>query len=234
MNNVIISGEFPEYGDALSALGYNVLYSESVDCFIPYERRHADMQCLIIDDHAFVLSRCKRLTDALSGRYTVIPCGDGIRGEYPGNVVLNAAVAGKRVIAKLRSLDEKVLEYCADNGYELINVNQGYAKCSCAIVSDDALITADKGIYNSLRETRNIEALLIGEGSVTLPGAEYGFIGGASGLDINGGKRTLYFCGNIKEHPDCDSIKTFCDKHDTEIVSLTNSALTDVGGMIFC
>ena len=233
MNNVILSGRYPQFAEALRERGCNVIYSEYVDILIPYERDHADMQCLIMDDTAFVLRRCERLARALSGLYNVVLCGDDIVAAYPGNVALNAAAVGKYVLARTASLAPEVRDHCAAHGYQLINVRQGYAKCSCAIVSDNAIITADKGIYNSLKET-NIEVLLIEEGRVALEGADYGFIGGASGLDICESKRTLYFSGNITRHPDYERIKAFCDDRDTVIVPLTDDVLTDIGGMIFC
>ena len=233
MNRAIISDEYPVFADALKEYGFDVLYSESIDSFIPYERRHADMQCLIIDDSAFILERCKRLVSELKNAYNVIPCCECISGEYPKNVPLNAAVVGRYVLARLNSLDPNVIDYCSTHGYELINVNQGYTKCSCAKVSDDAIITADRGIYNSAKELK-IDALLIEEGRVRLSGADYGFIGGASGLHEDDCGRTLYFCGDITRHPDYISIKEFCDKHDTKMISLTDSELTDVGGIIFC
>ena len=116
-------------------------------------------------------------------------------------------------------------------GYGLINVKQGYAKCSCAAVSDHAIITADNGIIRSL-EDNPIDVLSIGKGSIRLDGADTGFIGGASGYDKD--RKTLYFCGNIKEHPDYNSIKRFCNEQDTQIVSLNDDHLTDIGGIIFC
>ena len=229
-----MSGKYPGFSRELSAMGYTVINSETVESFIPYERDHADMQCLIIDDTAFVLSRCHRLADELSERYDVIRCGDTVSGKYPHNVALNAAVVGKYLIAKLDSLDKRIIEYAKVRKYVLINVRQGYAKCSCAIVSDNALITADKGIYDSLKET-NIDVLLIEAGNIRLVGADYGFIGGASGLDTSSGRRRSFFTGNIFSHPDSDKIVSFCDKHDTEIVVLDkDSELTDIGGMIFC
>ena len=233
MNRAIISDEYPEFADALRQNSFDVISSESIDCFIPYERRHADMQCLIINDAAFILSRCKRLISELESSYSVIPCGDSVGGEYPLNVPLNAAVIGKYVLARLNSLDPKVMDHCSTSGFELINVNQGYAKCSCAVVSDNAIITADKGIYNSVKEL-NIDVLLIEEGRVRLAGADHGFIGGASGLRWDDSGRTLYFCGDITRHPDYMSIKAFCKNHDTGIISLTDSELTDVGGIVFC
>lgn len=231
MNKAILSDKYPEYADKLNKLGYTVIPSGRVESFIPYERDHADMQCLIIDDTAFVLSVCDKLANALKNSYNVVLCGDGISGRYPDNVALNAAVVGKYVICKTDALDKIVPEYCRKHGYKLINVRQGYTKCSCAVVSDKALITADVSIYRMLNDT-DIDVLRIGQGSVTLDGAEYGFIGGASGY--NKSAKTLYFCGNVDTHPDGADIRAFCEKHGTDIVSLSDDELTDIGGIIFC
>ena len=233
MNKAILSAEYPVFAESLKNRGFKIIESVNIEKLIPYERRHADMQCLIIDDTAFVLSCCSEIAESLKLDHKVILCGDNIDSNYPDNVPLNAAVVGNNVIARLNSLDAKVKEYCINRGYTLINVRQGYAKCSCAVVSDNALITADKGIYNSLKET-NIDVLLIQEGRVRLEGADYGFIGGASGLDVTSGKRTLYFTGDIAKHPDHERIKAFCAKHETAIISLSESALTDIGGIVFC
>ena len=198
---------------------------------MPYERDHVDLQCLILNDTAFVLNRCQRLFKALSDRYHVIECGECFKGAYPYNVGLNAIFLDGKLLCRIKSLDDKVKEYCEKHNIKLLHVNQGYAKCSCAIVSDRALITADQGIAKALADT-SIDFLTIGEGSVELEGAKYGFIGGASGYD--GDKRTLYFCGDIKRHPDYLKIKCFCDDHGTRIVSLSDDNLTDIGGIILC
>ena len=231
MNKVILSPDAPRLADKLSKHGYQVIFSEYLPQLIPYERTHADMQCLILDDTAFVLRECKRLAEHLRRSYHVILTDEPILGKYPSNVRLNAAVIGKNVIAKTDSLDHQVKAYCEKHGYQLIQVNQGYTKCSCAIISDNAMITADNGIYNSMKET-NIDILKIRQGRVVLEGADYGFIGGASGLDRD--KRTLYFTGDITSHPDYPAIKAFCENHGTRIISLTDIELTDIGGMVFC
>lgn len=233
MNNVILSREYPDFGERLAALGFRVIYTDPLPQLISYERYHADIQCLIVDDHAFVLKECTSLAEKLSENYRVILTEEDIGEKYPANVRLNAAVVGRTVIANLKALDKAVIHYCEKAGYQLIHVNQGYAKCSTAIVSDRAMITADNGIYHSLKETK-IEVLKIRQGRVKLKGAEYGFIGGASGLHIRNGKRTMYFAGNIALHPDYDRIFEFCSKHHTRIHSLADTELHDIGGMVFC
>ena len=187
------------------------------------------MQCLIIEDTAFVLSCCHELIKVLENDYHVIQCGDHISGKYPENIALNVCVIGKNLIGKLDAVDKKVLDFCHNRGYQMIHVKQGYTKCSCAVVSDHALITADNGIYNSLKETK-IDVLKIEEGRVGLSENVSGFIGGASGYVDH----KIYFTGNIKLHPDYQRINKFCEKHHTEIVSLSDKPLWDIGGIIFC
>ena len=198
---------------------------------MPYERDHADLQCLILHHTAFVLSSCKRLIGTLSADYQEIPCGDRFSGQYPDNTCLSAVSCGDLLIGRIASLDEKVKDFCYDHDIELINVNQGYAKCSCVQIADNAIITADNGNIHAFRDTE-IDVLPIGQGSVQLEGAEYGFLGGAAGYDRN--NKTVYFCGDIEQHPDAEIIKDFCQAYGTKIISLTEDTLTDIGGIIFC
>lgn len=233
MNNVVLSTKYPIFAEKLTKLGYNVISSEQLSQLIPYEQDHADIQCLILDNTAFILRECTTLAERLKPLCNVVLTADDIGAEYPKNVRLNTAVIGKNVIARLDSLDNRVKSYCQSHGYRLINVRQGYAGCSCAVVSDHALITADNGVFNSLKEYK-IDVLRIEQGRVSLKGVDYGFIGGASGLDIRSDKRILYFTGDIKRHPSGSDIEEFCKLHDTEIWCLTDAELTDIGGMIFC
>lgn len=231
MNNAVLSTEYPQFASRLEALGYHVIPSGEIPCKMPYERRHADLQCLILNDTAFVLSCCTGLSEALCGTYRVVACGGSFSASYPDHVCLNAVQLKNRLICRVASLDEAVKDYCRKQGFALINVNQGYAKCSCAVVSDNAVITADQSILRALRNAE-IDVLPTGQGSVALAGADYGFIGGASGYDQE--NHTLYFCGNICAHPDHDRIRSFCEAHGTRIVSLSNDYLIDIGGILFC
>ncbi len=230
VNKAILSLKYPAFSDSLKAYEYDIIPSHTVDSFIEYERDHADMQCLILDDTAFVLKGCERIIENLSDRYHIEICGDNICGEYPHNIALNALILHHKLIGNLRYLDRKLLEYCKNWGYEMIHVNQGYTKCSCAVAGEDAIITADRGVTRSLKET-DIDVLLIEEGRVALEGASHGFIGGASGYIDH----RLYFTGNIKAHPDYLRIRRFCEQHHTNVIVLNEELpLTDIGGIIFC
>ena len=131
--------------------------------------------------------------------------------HYPEDIAYNVLIYKNKAFGKKDYIDDVVLSELKKQDIELINVNQGYAKCSCA-VCDSGVITADEGIYDAL-EKNNINALKISSGHVKLTGYDYGFIGGASGI-IDG---KLTFFGDVSKHPDYFS----------------DFPLTDVG-TIFC
>ena len=235
MTKAILSPRYPVFAERLKALGFEIVFTEEVGSFIPYEKYHADMQCLITGDHAFVLSRCKRLQDALATDHTVIPCGEDIDGEYPRNIALNALILNNKLIGLTEHIDEKLRAHAALMGFESIRVKQGYTRCSCAVVGDHAVITADRGIANIIGERGDLDVLLISPGHILLDGAAYGFIGGACGYYDH----KLYCCGDLGTHPDADRISAFCNKHDCEFIELTDpykpdTLLTDIGGIVFC
>ena len=151
-----------------------------------------------------------------------------VEDKYPKDCGLCAAVSADKIICKESSADSQILRLANSLGYKVSDVNQGYTKCSCAILADGAVITADRGIA-SVTLKNGIDTLLISEGHIDLPGYSYGFIGGATGLCDN----KLYFCGDIKTHPDHESIENFAKKHGTECVSLCCDMLYDVGTLIF-
>lgn len=148
--------------------------------------------------------------------------------KYPKDCALCAAVSGDKIICRKASADSEILRLAGSLGYGVLDVSQGYSKCSCAILADGAVITADKGIAAVAVES-SIGTLLISEGNIDLPGYSYGFIGGASGLCGN----RLYFCGDLRNHPDHKAIEYFAQKHNTECVSLGDGKLYDVGSLMF-
>ena len=133
----------------------------------------------------------------------------------------------KYLFANVAHTSADVLEYARLCEYELVNVAQGYAKCSTLLL-DEAVITADTGIYRAAKE-RGIDALLISPGNIGIEKYDTGFIGGAS-AKIAEGKVAVF--GNIEKHPDGENILGFAKKHDTQIISLGHSALFDYGGIV--
>jgi len=154
----------------------------------------------------------------------------GVIGEkYPENVGFNGAVVGRHVIHNFKYTDPEVLAGIKNkDGKILINVKQGYSKCSICIVDDNSVITSDKGIARELL-AHKIDGLLISEGGVELEGMNYGFIGGATGSCDD----EIFFCGDITEHPDYLNIKEFIESRGKKIDYVENVPLTDVGTVFF-
>lgn len=195
---------------------------------------HADLLLFILD--RFLLSRldyyaiAQKEIDAIckTAGFDLILSEEKAESQYPNDCGLCAAIPKKALICRRESTDRALISLAERNDYSVLNVQQGYTKCSCAILADGAIITADRGIAKTT-QSAGIDTLVVSPGYVELPGYNYGFIGGASGLC----GRTLYFCGNIGKHPDHAMIIEFAKKHDTDIISLSDDVLYDVGSLIF-
>ncbi len=143
--------------------------------------------------------------------------------EYPNDVLFNAVIMGKYIICNKKTVCNEI--FLLEK--EIINVNQGYTKCSVAVVNDDAIITDDISIYKSV--SGKIDALYVEHGLVELNGYNYGFIGGACGKIS---KNILAFYGSIQKCKQYNDIKLFCSNHNVECISLSNKPLYDFGSLI--
>ncbi len=148
--------------------------------------------------------------------------------KYPNDILFNALALGDKLFCLEKGISKEVIEFAKANEFQIINTNQGYTKCSVCKISDNAIITADRGI-SELAKANGIDVLTIREGHVNLDGYGYGFIGGSSGVYED----TVYFCGDIMKHPDGKEIAVFCEKHKKACISLSNEELFDVGTLFF-
>ena len=144
--------------------------------------------------------------------------------EYPRDVLLNALPFGKHLFCNTKTIATELLQL----GLESCHVNQGYTKCSSLPLGDQALITSDASIAKCAKE-HGIDVLQIQEGHITLPGYDYGFIGGCASFAPRGGMNTVFFCGDISEHPDAPKIERFCNLHKFDTVNLHDNRLFDTG-----
>ncbi len=205
---------------------------------IPENRRfehpicaHPDLHVLKIEEKLYVLSTVKELFTNFKaievGREQELEKSARIL-TYPDNVSLNCAVVGKNLICHKKFTSEKVIQNALNDGYNIIHVKQGYAKCSTCIVSDNAIITEDSGIASAC-ENAGIDVLKITKGYVKLSGYDYGFIGGASGLIES---NVLAINGDINLHPDGKRMVEFCEKYGVSVKCLNKEPIYDVGSII--
>lgn len=235
MKDLIIAGE--NFGDicrrTLEEIGYNVVKVRAFGLLDAPVSSHPDMLFSIVGTD-FIISRKyyefeKKTIDFIiqSGNVNLVVSDCVQRSPYPHDIAYNVLVIHNCVIGNLKYISRDVLKSAEFFGYKCINVKQGYAACSAAKVSSNAIITADISVAEAA-EAAGCDVLVILPGFIKIDGYGYGFIGGASGL-IDG---KLCFCGEIQRHPDYKKIHDFCGKYGVEIISLSNEDLYDCGGII--
>ena len=226
---VVMSTNNKELVKRVEELGIKVLSSENLSKLLIFEQYHTDLQFLHYNkDTVFVLKECTSLKENLKKYFpNVIEISKNIDKDYPNNVMLNCVVLHDKLICNTKTIANEVIQMAIKDNLKIINVNQGYTKCSTCVVNENAIITSDKSIYKSCRN--EMDVLLISQGYIELTGTDYGFIGGSS-FKLN--RNTLVFTGNIKMHPDYESIKSFAENHNVELLSLTEKTMIDIGSII--
>ncbi len=227
----IIAGKGAEgcFG-SFSELGIKLLYSQENTRISYPVASHSDLAVNYSGNGGFFLEKgqgnLKKELEEIGAKCNYI--SEAVKGEYPYDCFLNCILTDEYIICKKSAVSESILNYALTNGLKIINVNQGYTKCSVCPVERNAFITDDEGIYNALK-IRKIDALKVEKGSIALKGCNYGFIGGCSGKIS---KNELAFCGDIKKHSNYNDIKAFTRNYNVDLVSLSNGELTDIGSLI--
>lgn len=191
---------------------------------------HADMQIHYLGKNRFICApeTFEHYKNLLPKEFILIKGSKCIGSKYPYDIPYNVAALNDFVICNTRYTAIEILSEYKHIGKDILNVRQGYSKCSTAVIAGNAIITADAGIYKKAIDNK-IDALKINEGYIELHGMSYGFIGGATGL-ID--KHTLAVNGDIKKYPDAKNIEVFCQCHNIELLSLNNGILKDIGSII--
>ena len=158
----------------------------------------------------------------------VIKANEGEIGEsYPDNIAFNAVCLDRYFIHNLKYTNKRLIHEAEALGLIPVNVKQGYTKCSCVVVDGKSVITADDGIFAVLSKLPDVDVLKICPGFVKLVGMEYGFLGGASGKVGN----TMFFHGDLSQHPDCNKIVDFIMERGIKIKDFP-FPLEDIGSII--
>ena len=211
----------------LERLGFAVYRSPFCDRVLPPLGYHPDMQAvLLVSTLVCDAELAEEYEKILSGsEINILKGSSSVQSNYPKDVAYNIKVVGNRVFHNFRYTDSVLTNLMADK--LKINVCRGYSGCSICKVGDNALITADRVIYEKACSCA-VEAVIISPGHILLPGFDSGFIGGASFCFGN----TVYFFGNINDHCDSKKILDFCNSHGYDVVCLGNGPLTDYGSAI--
>ena len=236
MKSVLIDSRAPRaVTEALARLGYNVISLPESRHLPQGISGHPDSLVFKLggdivtfadycDEAAYVFSDIREAHPNITVRFSA----DTPSHTYPCDAKYNALLMGKKVFARLDSISSGIRELLLSRGYELINVKQGYPACTTLALDASHAVTADNGLARALGEN-GISVTLIESGGIMLPPYEYGFIGGAAGVDS--GK--VYFVGDYTTHPSAAVIEAIVKARGLTPVSLTDGLLTDVGGLVF-
>ena len=189
---------------------------------------HADILGIYVGKSTFLADKhqielCKFIEDN-NGKSVII---ENIKSPYPTDCLLNFADIGDYIICNKLILTDEIVEQLSKK--TIIDVKQGYSKCSVCICKHNTIITDDISVYNAVLQYDNINSLLIEKGSVHIDKYDYGFIGGCCGL-ID--KNLLLFNGDLSLHSDFDKIKNFLYDNDINYIDIKGKPLTDIGSII--
>ncbi len=214
--------ELKELGIECLTLNKNNLLDDEISC-------HADMNAFNFGNEQVLLNRGLIGESELKiiGLEPIISTTE-ISSPYPKDIPLNIAFTGKQIICNSTYTAREIIDFANSNNIEIINTKQGYSKCNLCIVSEDAVITEDKGLAYLLKKYQ-YKVLLISSGDIYLSDAHYGFLGGAS-CKISPDK--MYFSGDLSSHRDYESIVDFLKLYNVKPIYNKSRKLTDFGGII--
>lgn len=148
---------------------------------------------------------------------------------YPMDVAYNVARIGNYAFLNIKNSDKTLIEHLNILGVERINIKQGYSKCCISIVDEKSIITSDVGIAKKAIKYGFDVLLLEPEKTISLPGVNFGFIGGCSFMmDSN----TYALTGDINKLKQATIIKNFLFKKNIDIVSLSKDFPIDLGSLL--
>lgn len=149
--------------------------------------------------------------------------GDSVKSKYPGDSIYNI-VRFKNFYIHNDYTESNIEKYFKNNKISHLKVKQGYTRCQ-TIVLNDSLMTADYGIYKTLKD--KLPVYLLENDTIMLDGFDQGFLGGCQGLVAN----KLIFTGDISKHKAYPKIKNICKKEGIEII-YPDTKLIDLGSII--
>ncbi len=211
--------------DELSIKVVGVVQNELLD--LPVSK-HADILANYVGKSTFCIDKNQielcRFIEEKNGKTVIL---ENIQSPYPNDCLLNFVDIGDYIICNKSIMTAEITKYLPNK--PIIDVKQGYSKCSICICKHNTIITDDKSVYNVVLQYDNINSLLIEKGSVRINKYEYGFIGGCCGLIDN---NLLLFNGDLSSHSDFDKIQKFLYDNAIDYIDIQGKKLTDIGSII--
>lgn len=217
--------------EELRSLGFRVILSEELDFLYQAVKGHPDLQfvnaCGTLICHKGMSEDKARELESLGIPFTLTQ--KRLDPPYPGHIILNAAISDDLLVHRLKDTDPSVLSACSS--LKLVDVNQGYTRCSLAYVGGDSYVTSDFGISRTLQDLGK-DVLLLPPGDVVLEGFSYGFIGGCLSRVTLKDEHILLVTGSLDSYRYGESLRAFLRNIGIRPCSIGTGSLKDRGSII--
>ncbi len=217
--------------DSLRKLNYDLIKIPKDNNLYEAINGHVDIQLNILNSYNREIIINKNINSSFKEilkekNINFIESDSTLSHKYPSNISLNSYITDNYLVHNLKFTDKKILEYCKNK--KIINVKQGYTKCSILPIKEKVIITNDTGIYNTLKN-EDFDILLLPFGDIELSGFNYGFIGGVGGMISD---NSMAFFGSLDNYTFGNEIKKFLYKYDVKPIYLSNTKLIDRGSLL--
>lgn len=150
----VIKEYIKELGYTLIENGFNAHVYDEISA-------HPDIYYLNIDGNLF----CS-IDKALPGTKQIIGTSK-VGAKYPLDVPYNVAIIGNICCHNFKYTDSTVKEYLTVKGYDFVNVEQGYTKCSTVVLDSNSCIVSDIAIARELLD-KGVDVLYVSEPDIIL------------------------------------------------------------------
>ena len=220
----------------LKYLGYKLVPIETSNNVYAEISSHVDIFTTKIGDTLIVeKSKYDDLVFMLKDtEYNIISGKENVEMKYPNDIKYNVCIIGDYAVHNFKYTDKVVLKELKENGYELINVEQGYTNCSVAVIDESSVITTDRKIAEKLI-ANNISVLLLDYTPDIKLKDEYGnysnmngFIGGAIGRVDN----NIIVFGDLNKIDRENKIRDFIKIRNLKLIDFKDLDVIDYGGIV--
>lgn len=212
---------------SLAKLGFNIILCPKCNDLYDAICSHPDIQIFFIDETRVVVQKnmpSEFITELQDAGMELIFSSKDLSHKYPHDIILNCLKLGDLFLHNLKYTDPAAIE-ALDPAIKMLHVNQGYTKCSTAVLNERAVITNDTGICSVLKNNL-IDVLYLPPGDIILEGLDYGFIGGTCGLLD---EHNMAFFGSLEKYEYGKEVKDFLKKYKIEYHYLSDNTLVDRG-----
>ena len=147
VKTVVMSDIYPALTQAIAMRGLNILNIKKDDSLPNPIAHHADLQLLHLGGENFIVSsKCSALKNDIlniNENAQVHLLNSNLGNHYPEDIALNFLIAHNFCIGRTDYASQLLLDALDKMNIYPIQCNQGYARCSVALINEEAAITAD-------------------------------------------------------------------------------------------